>query len=750
MPSKLLCGRGNCSEVGHHSCSRCHKISYCSELCQKRHWKRHKKDCKSRTKKKICANVLCTKSAHLYCSRCRKISYCSDYCQKKNWKSHRKVCKLSLKHRRRCQSGDCDRNAQLLCSECQLIAYCSDECQKNHLTVHALECGNFETQDICSNCFSSANADFTCDACRSVHYCSSECQIMHAAMGHKDLCVPYVKANVCGNYECDKPAHLACSRCSGIHYCSEVCQRSHWKVHKSECLPEISLTRCNNIDCDKPAHLHCSRCNKMNYCSIECQTSHWIFHKDKCSSLEMIEKKLNPIHRCEYDNCNKSSKSICSRCRKVYYCSEKCQRKHFKTHRRFCVSATDVVTVDRDEPEFVRKRLDKGEEQLNIMVNYLRKSGLSNLPVLEDEYQSIYPLDIDGYNIVKVIARRAELLDVEERGTIELRDPITQQDTAFRWGKLCEELELFLSNKPRLGDIYLAPYETELQFEHNWQYQKCPSYAMPRLFSGQTVIDIGCVDFGILLYSDIHGCEEMKEMKVIDNDNGNNNASEGKNANDDANGDDVNPLRFYGYGGNVFSVCKTRVLVHMLQDRDVSIQSIVEIFVSSLWSEKTLKDFERAIRSLFEQKQEPLVSSLLQHWILELRYPLSKHKAIETWRAKCRRLDTIDAYNFKFRADRVLLTNYVLTGALYDGVHGSIVMFNNPKYIQDHMPFFSALSALPNSFWFSLEEQQIDLKPITDLVCISLRSTHSLNMCCLFCLYIIALFSFTSYLFFVV
>jgi hypothetical protein len=82
-------------------CSRCRKVPYCSQACQKADWKEHKKVCKEvTTKEKSYVDITylrCNACKELkpnsfYCPLCKSTPYCSQDCQKSDWSAHRVCC----------------------------------------------------------------------------------------------------------------------------------------------------------------------------------------------------------------------------------------------------------------------------------------------------------------------------------------------------------------------------------------------------------------------------------------------------------------------------------------------------------------------------------------------------------------------------------------------------------------------------------------------------------------------------------
>ena len=125
----------------------------------------------------------------------------------------------------------------------------------------------------------------------------------------------------------------------------------------------MSLKECSYCN----AHLFeskiCSRCKKTSYCNKICQIKHWkSSHKSSCCdpSFYLFEDSLddeNKFHRkksnqtfdaFECRNCGSpKAPLLCSRCKLVNYCSDSCQKQHWKSeggHKKFCVSEKERKT----------------------------------------------------------------------------------------------------------------------------------------------------------------------------------------------------------------------------------------------------------------------------------------------------------------------------------------------------------------------------------------------------------------------
>ncbi|KAG6623798.1 uncharacterized protein IUM83_01968 [Phytophthora cinnamomi] len=130
------------------------------------------------------------------------------------------------------------------------------------------------------------------------------------------------------------------------------------------------------------------------------------------------------------------------------------------------------------------------------------------------------------------------------------------------------------------------------------------------------------------------------------------------------------PLWFIGFEMSEFAVAKCKVIAHMLGTPDVSISSVMEVWLSSTWNETTLADFrmclKRVLKSLEERKEHPKVISYLKHWAATETISASKARSefflnLERYNKKT----LIAASCFRREIDRLDLMQYMLTGEIH-------------------------------------------------------------------------------------
>lgn len=83
---------------------------------------------------------------------------------------------------------------------------------------------------------------------------------------------------------------LVCGMCRRIAFCSFKCNDDHWEVHEKECGKRIDSTHRISLTSDNAcgycfrdnAEKQCTRCHSARYCNVKCQKKHWKSHKKIC------------------------------------------------------------------------------------------------------------------------------------------------------------------------------------------------------------------------------------------------------------------------------------------------------------------------------------------------------------------------------------------------------------------------------------------------------------------------------------
>lgn len=278
------------------------------------------------------------------------------------------------------------------------------------------------------------------------------------------------------------------------------------------------------------------------------------------------------------------------------------------------------------------------------------------MPDIFKEYSKCYPTHAPGSMAVKIAT--ASVRDMVDSNVKNLfKEDFSVESLAKRWNEVSKELISFVSGATP-GDIYtnkvFIPYDTKSKPQ---QFRNTPPIQPAVLTNGTNVIDIGFVDFGIAIdaVSTIKHGEE--------------------------------PVTVYAFEKEPMCVAKCLVMLEMMKVTEVSPRSVLEVWMSTLWSKDTLSAFTTAVRSLLQAEMalQPQVRRVLEFWQGAPR--VSQDAALKFWLLK--HLDkmpvaVMHACNLTSERDRVALLRYELTGALYEDSSttvGSLVMCNENSSI---------------------------------------------------------------------
>lgn len=194
---------------------------------------------------------------------------------------------------------------------------------------------------------------------------SSLLESLHAGGGK----LPEEKPNAASDKKCCANCGLKgddlkrCADCGQVRYCSRECQKKHWKIHKMDCKKSSSSSKQKNIESSSDICVldsnHCNTCGKMDtnlkkcgacgrswYCSQDCQRKDWKEHKKVCKALKKNVPASSSLTsqsdatETTCGGCKRESSSLrpCP-CHKVAYCSTNCQRTDWIRHKVDCTAA---------------------------------------------------------------------------------------------------------------------------------------------------------------------------------------------------------------------------------------------------------------------------------------------------------------------------------------------------------------------------------------------------------------------------
>ena len=173
------------------------------------------------------------------------------------------------------------------------------------------------------------------------------------------------------------------------------------------------------------------------------------------------------------------------------------------------------------------------------------------------------------------------------------------------------------------------------------------------------------------------------------------------------------PLSFVGYDKSEVVIARAIVIYEMMVNR-FSSTSILQVWFSSGWNEKTQEDFQKICSYLLNTKEletDERVKKMLNHWMVS---KVSAQEVIPFFRRRLEDNHLLPLNILRYEKDRLAYARYVLTGQIFskndeDYVFGNVTMFSFPsdnyRYInQKEDNIFAALSLKDFTYEGSLME----------------------------------------------
>jgi len=378
------------------------------------------------------------------------------------------------------------------------------------------------------------------------------------------------------------------------------------------------------------------------------------------SSEILMNLSLHDVPKCVRPGCDKCSNlQACGACGVALYCSKDCQKKNWKAHKEICKKVAPYKSLAENLGVALKKTLCKMS---------------FDLPPIEAEYRNVYcDKDVDSLFQNMFITDGLDATRKMLKTNIEnLFGEESEQDILKRWQEISPALFIFLENA-QVGDIFEAKEYRPYLPDAPQQFRNSPMQERCGVRNGDVVIDIGFVDFGVIF-------EAVGQIKPY-----------GK------------KVKVFGFDAEPFCVAKSCVMIRMIKNPETRTRSVVEVWMSSLWSEATFTAFMDAVSSLLlndHDKLDSKVRLILEFWKnvprmtsedavkIQLKGALNNHD--------CR--FAIDCCQIAAERDRVDYLRYYLTKDLYmdsSTVLGSVVMCSTSDELGIKQGYEDGMQAVP-------------------------------------------------------
>ena len=308
------------------------------------------------------------------------------------------------------------------------------------------------------------------------------------------------------------------------------------------------------------------------------------------------------------------------------------------------------------------------------------------IPEYHKEYKRVYPkekADIDKLRDSWLMFTTNDMSLLGDSAIDRGRD-YGMMDFMKRWKYVGPALESFLSKNPKPGDIFTSripdPYGTITDYSGGSMhdtiiYQTMRNTPVPptKFEFGNTYVSVGFVDLFPFLVGSF---------------------------NPDQDGSQTGPLTFVGYDKSDVVIARAIVIYEMLLNK-ISLESILQVWFSTGWNEKTQKEFQKVCDNLMKNKDlatNVRVKKLLNHWAIS---QVGFKTVLPLWKQFVGEYQLEPLNNLRYEKDRLEYARYMLTGKIFgkndkDYVFGNITIFSLPKefdnYHRQDQNFFAALS----------------------------------------------------------
>ena len=389
----------------------------------------------------------------------------------------------------------------------------------------------------------------------------------------------------------------------------------------------------------------------------------------------MVKSTLNR-ETCSYRNCSchrsrntlNISLKACAACGISSYCCKQSQTSDWCRHKKLCRS--------------FRRFKDTAKHLTNPQKLSLNSISF-DLPALVEEYRNKYGSGHETTtHCMYITGALIAVKDMVSNNIANMTAKSERGDDLKRWQEISPELFNFIEHAEP-GDVFLKKKYHSYSPRAPQQFRNTPLSEPAVLQNGTSVVDIGFVDFGIAF-------DSIDSIKF-----------------------EGNPVRVFGYEKEPLCVAKSMIMMEMMKENDVTPRSVVEVWLSSLWSKTTFQAFKKATRTILRKDEhrneiENKVKPIIQYW--SQKQQMNAKAALQFQMSamikNCVSDFAMNSCSLELEEDRVRYLRYNLTKALYEDKSttvGSVVMNHVNEQIGVTQSYEDCFEAAPARIHMSME-----------------------------------------------
>ena len=353
---------------------------------------------------------------------------------------------------------------------------------------------------------------------------------------------------------------------------------------------------------------------------------------------------------------------LCSQCREVHYCSGQHQKQHWKQHKKMC---KEIASTKREGKMLPNKgtansRDSEEVQKCDFVVKMMGAVGVSmgDITSFHEEYRVKFPRDSRGFAILKDQFNQMTMATLCKNKGIKMcvldSYGTARQILSKRWKLEVTEflLQFLRKQEGKFGEVWKEHPSLTMQQEYGQFFSSQHYQTMRNTHSQELVLERGCsyisigfVDLQQVMEAEVEGCRE------------------------------AGPVVWRGYDMSAIAVARAKIILALLQQTDVPIEHILQLWYSSCISPEAAKFLQATCQKLAGAEQDQEVKELMVFWSSAR---VEREEAEVRWSQHLGESDLRAICHLSRKTDRVDYSRYLLTGQMF--LPQGSLLYGNPTH----------------------------------------------------------------------